>query len=67
MLEIREVQPRRNIKGWLVYGSGSEWAAYRFGVRMRANSESLIVDMILRRCDKFSQIPCQCADCRGTL
>lgn len=39
-------QPRRNYRGWSVYGDGDTWAAYRFGVRMRANSESLLIAMI---------------------
>lgn len=37
---------RRNYAGWRVYGAGNEFYAYRYGVRMRANSESLIIRMI---------------------
>ena len=33
-------------RGWMIYGDRDSWAAYRFDVRMRANSLELIRTMI---------------------
>ncbi len=40
---------RRHYKGWAIYGGGDRWAAYRWGVRMRANSQELLITMIDNR------------------
>lgn len=33
-------------KGWEIFGSGNEWCAWRFGVRIRGNSKQLIKTII---------------------
>lgn len=37
--------PLRIYAGW-INGAGSEWYALRFGVRLRANSQELLIRMI---------------------
>lgn len=39
--------------GWWIYGERNEWAAVKQGVRMRANSQELLITMIDLRDDKF--------------
>jgi len=35
--------------GWHIVGHGDKWCAYKFGVRIRSNSESHIKDMIIQK------------------
>lgn len=37
---------RTNYRGWSIYGTGAAWAAYSWGVRLRANSQELLRRMI---------------------
>lgn len=45
--------PVRIYDGWWINGAGNEWYALRFGVRMRANSQELLIEMINLRDRKF--------------
>jgi hypothetical protein len=62
----------RNFSGWSIYHNPSgpvtgQYLAYRWGIRMGANTQEMLISMIQSKCDKFTPGGCHkdCCNERG--